>query len=220
MFENTYKSFFSAKLIIRAFVATCVLVFVSFAAAPRLGSSDIPELPTGDGSGDTPDMFIKMVPNPGVAANSGDTLRLSSLRGRVVLLDMFVSWCPHCQEHAPHIVEIYNQYRQRGFTVLGLSSDRPEKIDDVKTFMRNAKINYPVGFMTTEIVAYYADGTSVPQMILFGPDGKLAKRFSGWNEAVSKELKQAIETQIARLPTVKPGSKASSKSGNRKVKQA
>ncbi len=220
MSENSFKSFFNAKSIIRAFVASCVLGFISLAAAPRLGTSDVPELPTGDGTGDVPDMFIKLVPSSlGPAVNRADTLKLSSLRGKVALLDLFVSWCPHCQEHAPHMVEFYNQYKQRGFTVLGLTSDPQNKVDDVKGFINKAKISYPVGFISTEIVAYYAEGTQVPQMILFGPDGKMAKRWIGWNPQISQELKQAIEAQLAKLPTVKPGSKASSKSSPRKVKQ-
>ncbi|MCI0336606.1 MAG: TlpA family protein disulfide reductase [Acidobacteria bacterium] len=223
MSQNLSKSPLNPGLMIRALVASCILVFISFSAVPRLGTSDVPELPTGDGTGDTPDMFIKLVPNNlGTVVNKGDNLRLSSLRGRVVLLDMFWSQCPHCEEHAPHVVELYNQYRQRGFTVLGLATDRPDKIDDVKAFMRKTKINYPVGFITTEIVAYYADSHNqgVPQMVLFGVDGKMAKRLIGWNPQISQELKQAIDEQIAKLPTVKPGSKASSKSSTRKVKQA
>jgi thiol-disulfide isomerase/thioredoxin len=220
MSQNIYKSIFNSGLTIRAFVASSLLVFMSFAAVPRLGTADVPELPRGDGTGDTPDMLIKLVPNNlGSVANRADNLRLSSLRGRVVLLDLFWSQCPHCEEHAPHIVGFYNQYRQRGFTVLGLASDQQNKIDDVKTFVRKAKINYPVGFMTTEIVAYYAEGSQVPQMILFGPDGKMVKRITGWTDKIGQEMRQAIEAQLAKLPTVKPGSKASSKSSPRKIKQ-
>ncbi len=209
-------------LVVRSLALSCVLVFVTLAAAPRLGIYDVPELPTGDGTGDTPDMFIKMVSNPMTPGGAGRAeMRLSSLRGRVALLDMFWSQCSHCQEHAPHMAEIYNQYRQRGFTVLGLATDPQDKVEDVKTFMKNAKIAYPVGFVTTEIIAYYADSKNhgVPQMILFGPDGKMALREIGWNNEVEKRMRQAIETQLAKLPTVKPGSKASSKPSPRKTKQ-
>src|SRR5919108_6187665 len=142
MSRNFLRSFFNSSLMIRALGVSCVLVLMSFAAAPGRAISDVPELPTGDGSGDTPDMFIKLVPGSGgAAAGRGDSLRLSSLRGRVVLLDMFWSQCPHCEEHAPHVVEFYNKFRQRGFTVLGLATDRPDKSDDVKSFMKKTKIN-------------------------------------------------------------------------------
>jgi hypothetical protein len=48
----------------------------------------------------------------------------------------------------------------------------------------------------------------------------MAKRVVGWNEKIGQEMREAIETQLAKLPTVKPGSKASSKSSPRKIKQA
>src|SRR5262249_4790510 len=204
----------SPGLLIRAFAASSLLVLLSVAATPRLGTFDIPELPMPDGSGDTPEMIIDLLnTNVGPVTTRQETLKLSSLRGRVVLLDMFWSRCHHCEEHAPHIVEFHNQYRNRGLFILGLATDRREKPDEVesaKAFVNSAKITYPVGFLTTEVVAYYMDSHDhgVPQMVLFGPDGKMVKRQIGWSEKIGKEMRAAIESQLAKLPTVKPGSKA------------
>ena len=217
-----YKSTLNANLIIRASIATLFMALLTLAAPQSLGASDVPMLPASDGTGDVPDMFIKLVPNSTVAGPKGSgEMRLSSLRGKVTLIDMFWSQCHVCVDHAPHVVELYNLYRQRGFTVLGLATDQQQKIDDVKSFMRKAKIEYPVGFVTTEIIAYYSDDKQrgVPQMILFGTDGKMVKRLVGWDEAKGKELKDAIEAQLAKTPTVKPGSKASSKPNATSIKQ-
>ena len=217
---KSLKPYFNVSLLIRAFAASCVLL-LSVAATPRLGVEDVPELPMPDGSGDTPEIIIDLLPG---GDDQQKQLKLSSLRGKVALIDMFKSTCHHCEEHAPHIVELYNQYRDRGFTVLGLATDNKENKDSVETvkaYVSIAKIKYPVGFVTTEIVAYYIDShdTGVPQMVLFGPDGKMAKRLIGWNEKVSKEMRSAIEAQLAKMPTVKPGSKASSRPATRKIKQ-
>jgi len=217
--SNSLKPFFKVSLLIRAFAVTCVLL-LSVAATPRLGVEDVPELPMPDGSGDTPEMIIDLLP-------SGDQqkqLKLSGLRGKVVMIDVFLSTCPHCEEHAPHIVEFYNQYRDRGFTVLGLATDNKDNkdsVESVRAFASLAKIEYPVGFVTPEIIAYYVDSHDhgVPQMILFGPDGKMAKRLIGWNEKNDKEVRSAIEAQLAKMPAVKPGSKASSRPATQKTKQ-
>lgn len=222
--SRSLKSFFKLNFV-RALATSCILVLLSVAATPRLGAYDIPELPMPDGSGDTPEMLIDLLPNnPGPAGNQPKQIKLSSLRGRVVLIDMFWSKCPHCEEHAPHIVEFYNQYRARGFTVLGLATDRKERkdeVDSLKAFLAKTKINYPVGFLNTYVIAYYMDSHDhgVPQMVLFGPDGKMAKRQIGWTEKIGKEMQAAIEAQLAKMPTVKPGSKASSKPIQRKTKQ-
>jgi glutathione peroxidase-family protein len=217
------KPYSRFSLLIRASAASCVLL-LSVAATPRLGVEDIPELPMPDGSGDTPEMIIDLLQNnAGAAGKEQKQLKLSSLRGKVVLIDVFLSTCHHCEEHAPKIVELYNQYRDRGFTVLGLATDSKEnkdKVESVKAFVALAKINYQVGFITPEVIAYYMDSHDhgVPQMVLFGPDGKMAIRRVGWNEKVSKEIRSAIEAQLAKMPTVKPGSKASSRPATRKTK--
>jgi len=221
--SNSLKPFFKFSLLIRAFAASCVLL-LSVAAIPRPGAEDVPELPMPDGSGDTPEMIIDLLPNNvGPVVNQQKQIKLSSLRGKVVMIDVFLSTCPHCEEHAPHIVELYNQYRDRGFTVLGLATDNKEdkdKLESVKAFVSLAKINYQVGFLTPEVIAYYMDSHDhgVPQMVLFGPDGKMAIRRVGWNDKVSKEMRAAIEAQLAKMPTVKPGSKASSRPTTRKTK--
>jgi glutathione peroxidase-family protein len=222
---RSIKLFFKSCRFVRAFAAGCLALLIAVAATPRLGAADIPELPMPDGSGDTPEMLIDLLQtNIGPVVNQPKQIKLSSLRGRVVLIDMFWSKCPHCEEHAPHIVELYNQYRTRGFAVLGLATDRKERkdeVDSLKSFVAKAKINYQVGFLTTDVIAYYMDSHDhgVPQMVLFGPDGKMAKRQIGWNEKISKEMRAAIEAQLAKMPTVKPGSKASSRPAKRSSKQ-
>jgi glutathione peroxidase-family protein len=222
---KNFKSTLSTNLIIRASIVSVMLALITFAAPQSLGTSDVPSLPAGDGSGDVPDMFIKLVPGVSATGTTGTKgsgeMRLSTLRGKVTLIDMFWSKCHVCEDHAPHVVELYNLYRQRGLNVLGLATDPQDKIDDVKAFMRKAKISYPVGFVTTEIIAYYSDDKQrgVPQMVLFGADGKMVKRLVGWDEGKNKELKEAIEAQFAKTPTVKPGSKASSKPSPTSIKQ-
>jgi thiol-disulfide isomerase/thioredoxin len=221
---NSLKPYFTVSLLIRAFAASCILL-LSVVATPRLGADDVPELPMPDGSGDTPEIIIDLLSGgPGAAADQQNQLKLSSLRGKVVLIDVFLSTCPHCQDHAPHLVELYNQYRDRGFTMLGLATDNKENEDNVasvKAYASKAKIEYPVGFLTPEVIAYYVDSHDhgVPQMILFGPDGKMVTRQVGWNEKSSKEIRAAIDAQLAKAPVVKPGSKASSRPPSRKSKQ-
>lgn len=219
------------KSVSQTAILSFILTALAVASTPRLGAFDIPELPMPDGSGDTPEMLVDMVPTTGAARPA--KLKLSSLRGKVVLMDMFWSKCPHCQEHAPHIVALYNKYRDRGFTVLGLAKDSKDAADEVKSvkdYMAAAKINYPTGFITTELVAYYADSRNhgVPQMVLFGADGKMVLREISWSEAIENKLKAAIEEQLAKAPakaveskpaTAKPAAKRAAKPAQQKSKR-
>lgn len=205
MNKLTYQTIFRARTLARIAAGSSLLLLLLVAASQTWAQ----ELPKPNGAGDVPDMMIYLVPiKLGPVANRASRLNLSSLRGRVVLIDMFWSKCPHCEAHAPHIIDFYNQYRQRGFTVLGLATDRQDKKEDVesvKDFVARTKINYPVGFLTNEVMANYADANDrgVPQMVLFGPDGKMVKRLIGWDDKKEKELRQAIEAQLAKLSTTK-----------------
>lgn len=170
-------------------------------ASPVLGRQDIPELPKPDGSGSTPELVVPML--------NGGPIKLSSLRGRIVVLDFFRSTCPHCQQHAPHMAQLYSQFRDRGLSILGLSSDQPEESQSLRAFIRQYKIAYPIGFMTTETLAYYADSHDhgIPQFVLFGADGKMVRRWIGWDEKNGKELLDLVQERVQKAPATKPAAK-------------
>ena len=148
---------------------------------------DIPELPAPDGSSDTPEIEVTML--------DGKKLKLSSLRGKVCVIDMFASWCIHCQEHAPHMVKVYNQFKAQGFVIISLATDQKDKGADVKKFSKDYGLNYPVGYLSNEVMAYYADSHNhnVPQVVLFGKNGKMLKRWIGWSEERTKEMTSLVE---------------------------
>ena len=190
------------RKIAHTMLLTVCFALMVLAVAPIANAQDLPK---ADGSGDTPDMLVEMYSATGAAKN----IKLSSLRGKVVLMDIFWSRCPHCEEHAPQIVQLYNSYRQRGFTIIGLATDRKESKDDLtslKGFLERTKINYPIGFLTGEIRFNYADpkDAGVPQIIVFGADGKMILREIGWSPVQAEKVKKAIEAQLAKTPARKP----------------
>ncbi len=68
---------------------------------------------------------IGVVPPPiNLPDPSGKTLSLESLRGKTVLLDFWASWCGPCRKENPNVVKLYNQYKSRGFEILGVSLDK------------------------------------------------------------------------------------------------
>ena len=219
--------FISTRQAFKVGFAAFALSVLFTASGLALGMDDVPELPAADGSSYTPEIVIPMIDKK--------ELKLSSLRGKVVMLDFFLTTCPHCQDHAPHMVELYSKYRNRGFVVLGLASDFQLSGDlkaasaAVVDFMKKYKLNYPVGHSSLEAVAYFTDSHNrgVPQMVLFGPDGKMVLRHIGWDEKVGKEINTAIEAQLSKLApataparTARPGNKTGAKAGARRTARA
>ena len=150
---------------------------------------DIPELPMADGSSDTPEMEVTML--------DGKKIKLSSMRGKVCIIDLFAPWCPHCQDHAPEMAKVYSQFSAQGLEILSLANPR-EKAEDVKKFIKDYNVNYPVGFYSNEVLAYFADPRNhgIPQIILFGKNGKMSKRWIGWSDARTKELVEILDSEL------------------------
>ncbi len=186
----SFKVLQSSVLTLILLAAAAIAPQLSYAGNVGTPVEDIPELPKADGSSDTPEIEVTLI--------DGKKVKLSSLRGKVCVIDMFASWCPHCQDHAPQVAKVYSQFKAQGFTMLSLATDKKEDVANVKKFIKDYGFVHPVGFISNEVMAYYADprNHSIPQVILFGKDGKMMKRWVGWSEERTKELTSLVQNEI------------------------
>jgi len=69
----------------------------------------------------------EMAPDFTMASNEGNSLTLSSFRGKVVLIDFWASWCKPCRSENPKVVSIYNKYKDKGFDIIGVSLDKDKE---------------------------------------------------------------------------------------------
>lgn len=74
----------------------------------------------------------------------GNEYTLSKLKGKVVLVDFWATWCPPCRKEIPLLVEYYNELNKKGFEILGISLDPKNTLEDVKKFMEKEKMEWPV----------------------------------------------------------------------------
>ncbi|MEO7313619.1 MAG: TlpA disulfide reductase family protein, partial [Ginsengibacter sp.] len=125
----------------------------------------------------------------------GIPVSLASLRGKYVLIDFWASWCGPCRAENPNVVKTFNEYKDKGFTVLGISLDQPGKhqawMDAIhKDNLTWTQLSDLKGWKN-EVSTMYGI-RAIPQNLLLDPSGKIiAKNIRG--EELPKTLKSMIK---------------------------
>lgn len=118
-------------------------------------------------------------PDFAVETLQGDTIRLAQLRGDVVLLNFWATWCPPCRLEMPGFQDVWEDYGGRGVTILGLSVDRGDR-SIVERWIADREITYPVAFAPGRVVRDYGGAGVLPTSILINPEGRIVHRVEGF----------------------------------------
>jgi peroxiredoxin/YHS domain-containing protein len=127
---------------------------------------------------------------------SGKPISPAALAGQVVLLDFWATWCAPCRKSMPELQALHDRYRDRGFTVVGVSIDEdgPAK---VKKYVRAKKITYPIALDSGKDPAWEAFKVkAVPAAFLIDRQGQLVAQWTG-AAATRAELERALEKLLA-----------------------
>lgn len=108
----------------------------------------------------------------------GKEVKLSDYKDKVVLLNFWATWCGPCQVEIPWFVEFEKTYKDRGFAVLGVSSDEGGWAD-VRPYMESRKMNYRVALEDQKMPAPYKDIEALPTTYLIDRQGRVAKVHTG-----------------------------------------
>lgn len=108
----------------------------------------------------------------------GRTVRLSDYKGKVVLLNFWATWCPPCRAEMPDLIRMQREYRSRGLQVIGITYP-PGEIGEVRQFVRELGVNYPVALGTKETKTLFGETETLPLTVIIDRRGVIRERIEG-----------------------------------------
>ena len=126
---------------------------------------------------------------------------LSDYRGKVVVLDLYATWCEPCRAEIRRLVQMQKDYGSSGLQVIGLNVGGDDDRAQVPAFAKEFGIEYPLGFPDDNLVDYYlTDNQNIPQSFVFDRNGDLVKRFIGYSSSSGAELERIVKGALAAGP--------------------
>jgi len=151
-------------------------------AEPEKKKTDYPPLPTAVAEAEVKNL-------------DGSTWKIPDKKGKVLLLNMWATWCGPCRSEMPMLVKLQEAHREKGFEVIGLNTD-DETVDDINKFAADMNLNYTLVWadtaLQTSLVKISKFG-GIPQSFIVDRDGNLRGVFRGANPADVKKMSELVD---------------------------
>jgi thiol-disulfide isomerase/thioredoxin len=140
---------------------------------------------------------LKPAPDLKLTDLNGNTFKLSDYRGKVIILNFWALWCPPCQIEIPHLVSLYDKYKDNGLVILGIAinSGNDKKI---KEKVNEWGIDYPVinGDEFPSVGRNFWEVRAIPNSYIINQEGKFFKNYVGFSTTTPIELEKDIKTLL------------------------
>ena len=129
---------------------------------------------------------------------NGAEQTLSALKGSVVVLSFWATWCGPCKEEMPHLQAMYKDLQAQGLVVLSISTDDARSASRVKPFVMKMGYTFPVLLdRESTVIGAYNPSKTLPYTVVVDREGNVVRKTSGYNPGDETELRTFLAAQLA-----------------------
>ncbi|MDY0005650.1 MAG: TlpA disulfide reductase family protein [Spongiibacteraceae bacterium] len=147
-----------------------------------LGALSTPVLAAKTLQGEAPDFTLK--------SNSGKNLRLSELRGQVVMINFWASWCGPCRQEMPILDALHKRYAKAGFSVLGVNVEQDSGLAD--QLLKDIPVSFPVLYDPDSVVSKLYAVDAMPSTVMVDRDGRMRYLHRGYKPGYEDDYRDQI----------------------------
>ena len=171
------------------------LLFLSLAVAGLAGCTQHPQSPAhwekpataaGEIGSRLPDFSVKDL--------QGHSLSSADLRGKVVLVDFWATWCQPCKKEMPGYQKLADRYRSRGFVAIGFKFDTMPDMEDPLQFAKSIGVHYPLAVATEDLKQKFGGIQGLPTTMIYDRNGILRRKIIGfeYTDTIESALKPLL----------------------------
>jgi len=160
------------------FTVILLSMLMIFISAQQVNASEVGEL--------APDFTLK--------ATSGENLKLTEQRGKIVLLNFWASWCGPCRQEMPILENLYTKFKDLGVTVWGVNVEQENQAG--RDFLNGLSLSFPILFDASNKISADFDVAAMPTTAIIDRNGVIRYVFQGYKKGYEKKYAKAIKSLI------------------------
>lgn len=124
---------------------------------------------------------------------AGDTVNIADYQGKVVILDFWASWCVPCRKEFPFLIELYNDYQEKGLEIIAVNIDTKQKNMDKFLNKPKNKATFPIIWDADSKIPPIYELKAMPTTIFIDRKGVIRFRHSGFNNSHKDDYRKEVE---------------------------